>query len=92
MPRIFALIGDREGVEDDASMRPGHFAPDIIHRAEPVNEHIRASMRPGHFAPDIEHLRLVVACQRVASMRPGHFAPDIEPPEEEPGEEPGELQ
>ena len=36
-----------------ASMRPGHFAPDIGRRPGRRAGRARASMRPGHFAPDM---------------------------------------
>ena len=76
-PGYWRRVGGRLA-EGEASMRPGHFAPDIEVWSAMVSSASSASMRPGHFAPDIPnaiqsvHVRLL-RFNEAGAFCPGYF-------------------
>ena len=80
MPRIFFLDVHLRGGVPHASMRPGHFAPDISAGSATCTTSPRCFNEAGAFCPGYCRGRGWAAPgHTAASMRPGHFAPDIRP-------------
>ena len=78
MPRIYAEGQPRRPRRRVASMRPGHFAPDICRIAPSPSGRDSCFNEAGAFCPGYIFFRLSYDFSQVlASMRPGHFAPDI---------------
>ena len=62
---------------DVASMRPAHYAREVMLRLARYLAKYLASMRPAHYAREVRRRMLKPNIAPVASMRPAHYAREV---------------
>ena len=60
-----------------ASMRPAHYAREVLGATDEAIRHINASMRPAHYAREVLPPVFPGLPRRSASMRPAHYAREV---------------
>ena len=63
----------------EASMRPAHYAREVLVAVAADEPPADASMRPAHYAREVRQAVYPRGLQHLASMRPAHYAREVPP-------------